>query len=180
MNIPNALTIFRILLIPVLVFILLSRFTGRELLGFAVFVLAAATDLIDGYLAKKKSQVTAFGQHLDPIADKLLVSSAFICFAGLKTVPVWMVIIIIGREIFVTGLRAAIYSKVSEFPSFNLGKIKTWFEAITICALILGEEILGNFYIIARVGLWLVIAFAVTSTIEYYFRFSSLLLSKDS
>ena len=104
MNLPNSLTVTRIFLIPLLVVVLLTgRFTDREILGFIVFVIAALTDYLDGYFARKRKQVTTLGKLLDPIADKLLISAAFISLVELGIAPAWMVVIIVGREFAVTG-----------------------------------------------------------------------------
>jgi len=180
MNIPNSLTGLRILSIPILIVVLLSQFDGKELVAFAIFVLAALTDTLDGVIARRKKQTSVFGQLLDPIADKLLVTAALICLVELGAVSAWMVIIIIGREIAVTGFRAIASSKRINIPASRLGKNKMILEAITISSLILGEKILGQFYFLSQVGLWLVIAVAVISAAEYYIRFGSAVLSEGS
>src|SRR6185369_7343415 len=107
-NIPNALTLFRIFLVPFLVVVLLTKFAGREFVGLGIFLLAAGTDFLDGYLARRRGQITRLGTLLDPIADKLLMSAAFISLVEMdpKHVPAWMVVIIIGREFAVSGLRS--------------------------------------------------------------------------
>lgn len=180
MNFPNLLSILRIVAIPILVVLILSSFKGKELVAFVVFVLAALTDMLDGIWARRRQQITTFGQLLDPIADKLLIASAFICFVELGAVSSWMVIIIIGREIAVTGFRAIASSKGYTIPASILGKIKMWLEAITISILILGEKTLGGLYILSQIGLWLVIVVALSSAVEYYLKFNSLVLSKES
>src|SRR5438477_10862386 len=116
MNLPNALTVTRIFLVPLLVVVLLTKFEGRqilgvrkELIGAAIFALASLTDWLDGYLARRRKQVTVLGQMIDPIADKLLTSAAFISLVQLDLAPAWMVAIIIGREFAVTGLRSLAY-----------------------------------------------------------------------
>ena len=106
MNLPNSLTLLRIFLVPILVVILLTKFEGKELWGVAVFLVAAFTDFLDGYLARKRGEVTNLGKLLDPIADKLLVSAAFISLVEEGLAPAWMVVIIIGREFAVMGLRS--------------------------------------------------------------------------
>ena len=113
-NLPNALTATRIFLVPLLVVVLLTNFEGRlifgvrkELIGAAIFGLASITDWLDGYLARRRKQVTAFGQMIDPIADKLLTSAAFISLIQMGLAPAWMVAVIIGRELAVTTLRLA-------------------------------------------------------------------------
>lgn len=170
----------RILSIPVLVVLLLSQFEGKELAAVIIFLLAALTDTLDGLLARKRGQVTILGQILDPIADKLLIASAFICLVELGAVSAWMVVIILGRELAVTGFRAIASSKGIHIASSRLGKFKMTSEAITICLLILGEEYLGRFNFISQIGLWVVIALATISATEYYIRFGPLVISKHS
>jgi CDP-diacylglycerol--glycerol-3-phosphate 3-phosphatidyltransferase len=170
----------RIFSIPVLVVVLLGQFEGKELAAVIIFLLAALTDTLDGLLARKRGQVTILGQILDPIADKLLIASAFICLVELGAVSAWMVVIIIGRELAVTGFRAIASSKGIHIASSRLGKFKMISEAITICLLILGEEYLGRFNFISQIGLWVVIAIATISAAEYYIRFGPRVISKHS
>src|SRR6476660_9520783 len=113
MNLPNALTLVRMFLVPILVVVLLTEFEGRRILGVSkdvvgagIFAIASLTDWLDGYLARRRRQVTWLGQMLDPIADKLLTSAAFISLVQLGLAPAWMVAVIIGRELAVTGLRS--------------------------------------------------------------------------
>src|SRR5687768_12351246 len=118
MNLPNTLTLVRMFLVPILVVVLLTEFEGRRILGFprelvgaAIFGLASITDWLDGYIARRRRQVTWLGQMLDPIADKLLTSAAFISLVQLGLAPAWMVAIIIGREFAITALRSLAYSR---------------------------------------------------------------------
>jgi CDP-diacylglycerol--glycerol-3-phosphate 3-phosphatidyltransferase len=180
MNLPNFLTMLRILSIPVLVVVLLAQFEGKELVAVTIFLLAALTDTLDGLVARKREQVTILGQILDPIADKLLIASAFICLVELGAAPAWMVVIIIGRELAVTGFRAIASSKGIHIASSRLGKFKMISEAITICLLILGEQYLGRFNFVSQIGLWVVVAIATASAAEYYIRFSPQVISKQS
>lgn len=177
---PNILTTLRILSIPALVVVLLTTFKRNEIVAFIIFLLAALTDMLDGYLARRKKQITVLGQLLDPIADKLLITAAFICLVELGIVPAWMVIIIIGREIAVTGFRAIAASKGVNISASVMGKVKMNAETITICLLILGEKHLGSLYVISQVGLWVVIATALFSATEYYLKFNRLILSNRS
>jgi CDP-diacylglycerol--glycerol-3-phosphate 3-phosphatidyltransferase len=180
MNLPNFLTMLRIFSIPVLVVVLLTQFEGKELVAVTIFLLAALTDTLDGLVARKREQVTILGQILDPIADKLLIASAFICLIELGAVPAWMVVIILGRELAVTGFRAIASSKGIYIASSRLGKFKMISEAVTICLLILGEQYLGRFNFISQIGLWAVIAIATVSAAEYYIRFGPQVMSKHS
>jgi len=180
MNVPLALTTIRILAVPLLVVVLLSDFRGKEITAFTIFVLATFTDTLDGYWARKKKQITVLGQLLDPTADKLLVVSALICLVGYGVVPAWMGVIIIGREIAVTGFRALASARGVNIPASALGKIKMSLETGTISILILGEKILGQFYILAKVGLWLTVIAALVSAAEYYLRHGPKVLSSGS
>ena len=104
-NLPNALTLSRIFLVPLLVVVLLTRADFWELIGGAIFGVAALTDWLDGYLARRRKQVTTLGIMLDPVADKMLISAAFISLVQMELVPAWMVVVIVGREFAVMGLR---------------------------------------------------------------------------
>lgn len=179
MNIPLYITLFRILCIPILVILLSSRFDGQEFIALIVFVVAALSDIADGVLARRTQNTSTLGALMDPIADKLLISSALICLVGLGAVASWMVIIIVGREITITGFRAIASSKGIHISSSAFGKIKMWCESITIGLLILGKENLGNFYILAQIGLWIVLAVVLFSAAEYFVRFGRLVLSSS-
>jgi CDP-diacylglycerol--glycerol-3-phosphate 3-phosphatidyltransferase len=177
-NLPNTLTLVRMVLVPLLVVVLLTEFEGRrilgmpkELVGAAIFALASVTDWLDGYLARRRRQVTWIGQMLDPIADKLLTSAAFISLVQLDLAPAWMVALIIGREFAVTGLRSFAYTKGISIPASPLGKIKMASQVIAILLLILGWRPLPWLAPIGRVALWVVMIMAVSSAVDYYRRF---------
>ena len=179
MNIPTLLTLIRILCVPVLVMLMVIDFTSHQLLVFIIFLAAAFTDSLDGYLARKRSQVTVLGQLMDPIADKLLISSTLICLVGLGLVESWIVVVIIGREIAVTGFRSVASSRGIHIPAYILGKIKMNAETYTIALLLLGKRYLGDFYVVARVGLYIVILTAVLSALEYFIKFGPRILRKQ-
>jgi CDP-diacylglycerol--glycerol-3-phosphate 3-phosphatidyltransferase len=177
-NLPNTLTLVRMVLVPLLVVVLLTEFEGRrilgmpkELVGAAIFALASVTDWLDGYLARRRRQVTWIGQMLDPIADKLLTSAAFISLVQLDLAPAWMVALIIGREFAVTGLRSFAYTKGISIPASPLGKIKMASQVVAILLLILGWRPLPWLAPIGRVALWVVMIMAVSSAVDYYRRF---------
>jgi len=182
MNLPNALTLVRMFLVPLLVVVLLTEFEGRrilgmpkELVGAAIFGLASITDWLDGYLARRRRQVTWLGQMLDPIADKLLTSAAFISLVQLGLAPAWMVALIIGREFAITALRSLAYTKGITIPASPLGKIKMTSQVTAILLLILGG---GPLPWLAQAGyltLWAVMLLAVASAVDYYRRFQRLL-----
>lgn len=181
MNLPNLLTLTRIFLIPLLVVVLLTKFEGRlifgirkELVGAAIFGLASLTDWLDGYLARRRKQVTPLGQLIDPIADKLLISAALISLVQMGLAPAWMVAVIIGREFAVTGLRSIAYSRGVVMPARPLGKVKMVAQVVAIILLILGRDHLQGFFVLGQIALWLVLVAAVASAIDYYRRFSRL------
>jgi CDP-diacylglycerol--glycerol-3-phosphate 3-phosphatidyltransferase len=187
MNLPNTLTLVRIFLVPLLVVVLLTQVAGREifgvpkeLLGAAIFGIASITDWLDGYLARRRRQVTWFGQILDPIADKLLTSAAFISLVQLSLAPAWMVAVIIGREFAITGLRSLAYTKGITIPASRLGKIKMASQVTAILLLILGWRPLPWLAPIGYAALWVVMLTAVISAIDYYRRFLALLNARVS
>ncbi|OQX55356.1 MAG: CDP-diacylglycerol--glycerol-3-phosphate 3-phosphatidyltransferase [Candidatus Aminicenantes bacterium 4484_214] len=167
---PNILTLGRIVAIPILVITLLTEFHGHRMVSFIIFVLAVLTDMLDGFWARLQNKKSSLGELLDPTADKLIITSALICLVELDQVPAWMAIIIIGREIAITGFRAMASSRGISIPASILGKIKMNAEAITIALLILGESFLHEFYLLAQIGLWVILATALSSAAEYYWR----------
>lgn len=176
-NLPNALTLFRIFLVPSLVVVLLTKFTGREFVGLAIFLVAAVTDFFDGWVARRRNQTTRLGALLDPIADKLLMSAAFISLVEMdpKHVPAWMVVIIIGREFAVSGLRSIAAQQGVTIAASPLGKGKMVSQVIAISLLILGYQ-LGQFRIIGTVALWGVMFFALASGADYFVKFARAVL----
>jgi CDP-diacylglycerol--glycerol-3-phosphate 3-phosphatidyltransferase len=179
-NAPNYLTLARIIAIPALVAVMLTGFRGHDLVATAIFVFASITDWLDGYLARKKGLVTVMGQLLDPMADKLLITSALICLIQLGRVPAWAAVVIIGRELAVTGFRAIASSKGVNIPASGLGKAKMGIESWAVGALVLGPVYFGKFFIVAQVGLWLVMVAAIVSAAEYYVRYGPQVLSKQA
>jgi CDP-diacylglycerol--glycerol-3-phosphate 3-phosphatidyltransferase len=182
MNLPTTLTLVRIFLVPLLVVVLLTEFAGRqifgvpkELIGAAIFGIASITDWLDGYLARRRRQVTWLGQVLDPIADKLLTSAAFISLVQLDLAPAWMVALIIGREFAITGLRSLAYTKGITIPASPLGKIKMGSQVTAILLLILGWRPVPWLAPVGYAALWVVMLTAVVSAVDYYRRFVLLL-----
>jgi CDP-diacylglycerol--glycerol-3-phosphate 3-phosphatidyltransferase len=179
MNLPNALTLSRIFFVPLLVVVLLTKFEGRLVLGLpkemvaaAIFGLASLTDWLDGYLARSRKQITPLGQMMDPLADKLLTSAAFISLVQMEKAPAWMVAVIIGRELAVTALRSISYTRGVNIPASPMGKIKMVSEVVAILALILGREHLGPIlYLVGPLALWAAVIMAVVSGVDYYMRF---------
>jgi CDP-diacylglycerol--glycerol-3-phosphate 3-phosphatidyltransferase len=180
MNLPNALTVTRIFLVPLLVVVLLTKFEGRvilgvrkELVGAAIFGLASLTDWLDGYVARRRQQVTSLGQIIDPLADKLLTSAAFLALVQMGLAPAWMVAIIIGRELAVTALRNRSYTRGVAMPASWLGKMKMVAQVVSILALILGDVYLPGFLVIGRAALWVVVVLALVSAADYFRTFGA-------
>jgi CDP-diacylglycerol--glycerol-3-phosphate 3-phosphatidyltransferase len=180
-NLPNSLTLLRIFLVPFLVVVLLTKFSGREYAGLAIFLVAAITDFFDGYFARRFNKMTRMGALLDPIADKLLMSAAFISLVEMdpKHVPAWMVVIIIGREFAVSGLRSIAAQQGVTIAASPLGKGKMVSQVIAISLLILGYE-LGQFRAVGTVALWAVMLFALASGVDYFIKFSRAILDDQS
>ena len=180
MNLPNSLTIARMVLVPLLVVVLLTEFDGsriagmpKELVAAAIFGIASLTDWLDGYLARRRRQVTWLGQILDPIADKLLTSAVFISLVQLNLAPAWMVAIIIGREFAITALRSLAYSRGVNIPASPLGKIKMGSQVTAILLLIVGWGPIPPWRRSAA-ALWVVMGAAIVSAVDYYRRFQRL------
>jgi len=180
MNAPNVLTSLRIALIPFLMVAQMSAFRNHEFVALGIFLLASFTDTVDGVLARRTNKITTLGQLLDPIADKLLVMAAFVCLVETGHVPAWMAVVIIGREIAVTGFRAIAASKGTVIPASWPGKVKMGLETVTICLLILGRGVMGKAFVAGKIGLWLVLAAAVYSAGEIFIKYGPQLLKEPS
>jgi len=178
LNLPNLLSIFRIMLVPPLVVVLLTKFEGKEWWGLGLFLLAAVMDFFDGYLARRRHQVTRLGMLLDPAADKILISAAFISLVELdpRIVPAWMVVVIIAREFAVTSLRGFAAAENLVIPAGMSGKIKTIVQIVSISLLIIHSQISRLFPHLAPISLWVTVAITVYSGVEYFIRFGQLIL----
>jgi len=188
-NLPNSITLSRICSIPLLVWVLSSsHFSSangeKELLASALFIAAAMTDGIDGYLARKRDQITTMGILLDPIADKLLIAAAFIVLVQINPtlVPAWVAIVVIGREFFVSGLRSIAASEGFTIEASELGKFKMVVQIIAVVAVILDhrwkEWPIYSHYIfpvhwIAYVAIWFTVCVSLVSGIDYFVAFWS-------
>ncbi len=170
MNLPLSLTILRIFFVPLVVVLLLTKGHNMDLWAVAVFLLAATTDLLDGYLARKRGQVTALGILLDPLADKLLTASAFISLVELHLVPAWMVVIIIGRELAVTGLRSIASAQGFLLQASDLGKSKMVLQVMAISVITL-EARFAPLPLVGTLLLWMVVFFALVSGTQYFWDF---------
>jgi CDP-diacylglycerol--glycerol-3-phosphate 3-phosphatidyltransferase len=141
MNLPNFLTSLRILLIPVFILFFTMPHPARPFLSVLIFLIASLTDFFDGYIARRRAQITKLGKLLDPVADKLLVSSALILLVSVGRVPAWVVIVIIAREFIVTGLRAVAATENVILASEPLGKVKFFFQIFSVVLLLLDEHL---------------------------------------
>jgi CDP-diacylglycerol--glycerol-3-phosphate 3-phosphatidyltransferase len=181
-NLPNAITLGRIFLVPLLVVVLLTEFEGRqiagirkELIGAAIFGLASLTDWLDGYLARRRQQITTLGQLMDPLADKLLITAALVSLVQMDLAPAWLVAVILGREFAITVLRSIAHSRGVVIAASPLGKLKMVAEVVAILALILGQDHLQRFFVLGTIALWMAMLTAVVSGLDYYRRFSHVL-----
>ena len=177
LNLPNLLSIFRILLVPPLVVVLLTRFEGKEWWGLGLFLVAAVMDFLDGFLARRRQQVTRLGTLLDPAADKILISAAYISLVEQNpvVVPSWIVVVIIAREFAIGSLRSFAAAESWVIPAGISGKIKTTVQIISIALLIIHNK-LEEFQHLAPVSLWAAMLITVYSGIEYFVRFGRLIL----
>ncbi|NWG00305.1 MAG: CDP-diacylglycerol--glycerol-3-phosphate 3-phosphatidyltransferase [Thermoanaerobaculaceae bacterium] len=166
-NLPNSLTVLRILLVPLLVVVLLTRFSGSEFWGLGIFLLAALTDLVDGMIARRTKAVTVAGTLLDPIADKLLMSAAFISLVELGQAPAWMVVVIVGREFAVAGLRQVAHERGIVIAATWWGKLKTLSQIVAVSLLIVNFQ-LGQWARLAKFALWVAVAMAAASLLAYF------------
>src|SRR5437879_6936073 len=188
-NLPNSITLTRIFSIPLLIWILsTSRFHGtggeKELLASALFIAASITDGIDGYLARKRGQITTIGMLLDPLADKLLIAAAFVTLVQFNPslVPAWIAVIIIGREFLVSGLRSIAASEGFTIEASDLGKFKMVVQIVSVVAVILDHRwkewpVYGNFVFpvhwIAYFAIWFMVCVSLISAIDYFIAFWS-------
>ena len=173
---PNLLTLFRIAAVPIIIILMLFPNRFCVFIAAMVFSAAAITDYLDGFYARKRDMVTTLGKIMDPVADKLLVSSAFIMLAALGWVPAWMVCIIIGRELAVTGLRNVIAEKGEDLSASNLGKFKTGFQIAAIIPLMIHFPFLGlNVQAIGQFFLWGALVLTIWSGADYFVRSRGLL-----
>jgi len=175
MNLPNMLTMGRVFLVPVFLLVLFVRVVPEpwgQYLAAAIFITAALTDGLDGYIARARRQVSRFGKLMDPLADKLLVTAALISLVALREIGPLPAIIIIGREFAVSGLRSLAAAEGIIIAASRWGKIKTIFQVIAITAILLNNF---PFYFINfpfdQIALWLAVFFTLYSGIEYFIRY---------
>jgi CDP-diacylglycerol--glycerol-3-phosphate 3-phosphatidyltransferase len=181
-NLPNSLTLARIVLVPLLVVVLLTKFRpselfgiSKELLAAAIFGIASLTDWADGYLARRRKQVTGLGQWMDPLADKLLVTAALVSLIQMNMAASWMVVVILGREFAVTLLRAVAHARGQALPASPIGKIKMVAQVVAILALILGSQGHEQLRLLGTAALWIATFAALISAADYYRHFNAAL-----
>jgi CDP-diacylglycerol--glycerol-3-phosphate 3-phosphatidyltransferase len=173
---PNVLTIYRIFSIPLVVVLLIFPNRLTTFVAAVIFGAASITDALDGYLARRYHMVSSFGKVMDPVADKLLVSSAFIMLSALGWIPAWIVCVIIGRELAVTGLRSIIAENRLDVSASNLGKYKTGFQIAAVIPLMIHYRYLGiDFHVVGMFFLWGALLLTVWSGADYFLRFRKLL-----
>ena len=170
MNLPNKITIFRVCMIPVfLVFMLVQGIPYGNYIATAVFAVACASDALDGHIARKHNLVTNFGKFMDPLADKLLVCSALICFVELSYMPAWIVIVIIAREFIISGFRLIASDNGVVIAASYWGKFKTIAQMIT-CILLIVQLPFGWIEAVEQVFIWLSLVLTVVSLCEYIWK----------
>jgi CDP-diacylglycerol--glycerol-3-phosphate 3-phosphatidyltransferase len=171
-TLPTVLTLLRILLVPILVVVLLTKFEGKEFVGLALFLIAALTDFLDGYIARRQGSVTRLGKLLDPAADKILMSAALISLVELELAPAWMVVTIVAREFAISTLRSVAASHDMVIAAAWSGKLKTASQVVAISLLIMYER-LGRFEHLGKLALWVTLILAVYSGVEYGWRYGA-------
>ena len=168
MNLPNKLTILRMCLVPVFVFLMLGPWAltnGGRIAAGILFIAASLTDTLDGYLARKNNEITVFGKFMDPLADKLLVCSAMICLVDLKLMPGWIVIVIIAREFIISGYRLVAAEKGIGIAAGLWGKLKTVAQMIMVILLVF--PFTGILHTLGLVFMWIALVLTIVSLVDY-------------
>ena len=165
MNLPNKLTMFRVILIPFFVVFLLVDITPVDKwIALAIFIIASLTDMLDGKIARKYNLVTNFGKFMDPLADKLLVCSALVCLVAVDRIPAWMVIVIIAREFIISGFRLVASDNGVVIAASCWGKFKTTFQIIMICLMIAD---LAALQLLTAIVTWVAVILTIVSLVDY-------------
>lgn len=171
MNLANKITLARVLLIPIFMLVLFSNFPNNTYIAAIIFTIAAATDGLDGYIARSRNQITTFGKFIDPLADKLLVSTALISMIQLGKVPAWIVVIIIAREFTITGFRTIAVSEGITIAASPLGKIKTITQLVSIILLLINNFPFRFVNLpLDMIMLYLSLFFTIISGIDYIYK----------
>lgn len=178
MNLPNKLTMFRVVLIPFFVVLLLVDITPYDnWIALAIFIVASLTDLLDGKIARKYDLVTNFGKFMDPLADKLLVCSALICLVEMERIAAWMVIVIIAREFIISGFRLVASDNGVVIAASYWGKFKTTFQMVMICLMIADLEALS---VVTTIVTWAAVILTVVSLADYLIKNKGVMQEKKS
>jgi CDP-diacylglycerol--glycerol-3-phosphate 3-phosphatidyltransferase len=179
MNLPNKLTVLRVLMIPFFVFFMITDIAGGagKYIALGIFIIASATDWLDGYLARRDNLVTNFGKFMDPLADKLLVSAALICLVDIQRISSWIVIIIISREFFISGFRLIAADNNIVIAASMWGKFKTVSQMIMIILLI--GNFGGFFTILETIFIWLALILTIISLIDYVMKNKNVMNMQD-
>ena len=166
MNLPNKLTMLRVLLIPFFVFFMLTGAAGAasRWIALAIFIIASLTDMLDGKIARKYNLVTNFGKFMDPLADKLLVCSALICLVGLQRIPAWIVIIIVAREFTISGFRLIAAERGIVIAASYWGKFKTVFQMALVILMIAD---IAALHVVTQIVMWIAVALTLISLVDY-------------
>ena len=186
-NLPNTLTLFRVLLVPVIMVFILSQTPLAPWIASAVFIIAGITDGLDGYYARRQKQSTVVGRLLDPLADKLLVSGSLITLTATGRISAWIATLIIGREFAVTALRVAAMAEGTVVSASSWGKAKTWAQIVAIVALILPTRDLFPYPVLGKaLGEWMLLVFVIVmvlvtlySGLDYFWRLRGILREKE-
>ena len=167
MNVPNTLTVLRVIMIPFFVLFMLGDITSVDkYIALGIFIAASLTDTLDGYLARKNNQVTNFGKFMDPLADKLLVGAAMICLVEMGRLPAWIVIVIISREFIISGFRLIASDNGIVIAASYWGKFKTVFQMAMIIVLIAAFE--GSvFAVVEQILIWVSLILTIVSLVDY-------------
>jgi CDP-diacylglycerol--glycerol-3-phosphate 3-phosphatidyltransferase len=177
LNLPNKLTVFRMILVPIFVFVYLVPFIpfpAKNWVALVIFCVASLTDFVDGRIARSRHMITDFGKFMDPLADKLLVDSALICFVGKGLVPAWVVVIIIGREFVISGFRLVAADKGVVIAAGPWGKVKTAVQMFAVIALLIPITASG-WYVFAMVLVYISTALSIISVVDYIARNANVL-----
>jgi CDP-diacylglycerol--glycerol-3-phosphate 3-phosphatidyltransferase len=175
LNLPNVLSLIRILLVPLIVVVLLTKIEDKEFIGLGLFLAASATDFLDGYIARRRQQVTRLGQLLDPAADKILTSAAFISLVELGLAPAWMVVIVVAREFAVSALRSVAALQNVAIAASRSAKLKTGLQIAAISFAIVSEK-LGEFQKLAPACMWVAVLVTLYSGVEYFVRYGRMVV----
>ena len=179
MNLANKISIVRILLVPIFIFFLIAEIENGNIIATIVFIIASLSDSLDGYIARHYNQITNFGKFIDPLADKLLVSAALICLVEMGKLPGWIVILIIGRELMVTGLRGIAATNGMVIAASNWGKIKTVIQIVTIISPLINNYpfSLINFPF-STIAVWASVLITIISGVDYLIKANNVISLK--